>query len=51
MNPYCELKITLRDNPVFVATRSASMLDMILLAAGCGCFAVAVAYSYACDRL
>jgi len=27
------------------------MLDIILLAVGCGCFAAAIAYSYACDRL
>jgi len=24
---------------------------IILIAAGCGCFAVAIAYTYACDRL
>jgi hypothetical protein len=40
-----------RDNPALVTTGSASMLDMIFLAVGCGCFAVAIAYSYACDRL
>jgi len=27
------------------------MLDIILIAAGCGCFVVAIAYTYACDRL
>ena len=27
------------------------MLDVILIAAGCGCFALAIACAYACDRL
>jgi len=27
------------------------MLDVILIAAGCGCFVLAIAYTYACDRL
>ena len=27
------------------------MLDVILIVAGVGCFAVAIAYAYACDRL
>jgi hypothetical protein len=27
------------------------MLDIVLIAAGCGCFVVAIAYVYACDRL
>lgn len=27
------------------------MLDIILIAAGCGCFALAIAYARACDRL
>jgi hypothetical protein len=40
-----------RDNPAFVTTGSASMLDLIFLAVGCGCFVAAIAYSYACDRL
>jgi len=26
------------------------MLDVILIAAGCGCFVLAIAYTYACDR-
>jgi hypothetical protein len=30
---------------------SNHMLDVILIAAGCGCFVVAIAYVYACDRL
>jgi hypothetical protein len=30
---------------------SNDMLDVILIAAGCGCFALAIAYVYACDRL
>jgi hypothetical protein len=30
---------------------SNDMLDVILIAAGCGCFALAIAYTYACDRL
>jgi hypothetical protein len=29
---------------------SNDMLDVILIAAGCGCFVVAIAYTYACDR-
>jgi hypothetical protein len=28
-----------------------AMLDVILIAVGCGCFAVGIAYAYACDRL
>lgn len=32
-------------------SRNTQMLDVILIAAGCGCFALAVAYTYACDRL
>jgi hypothetical protein len=27
------------------------MLDVILIVVGSGCFAVAIAYAYACDRL
>jgi len=27
------------------------MLDVILIVVGFGCFAVAIAYAYACDRL
>jgi len=27
------------------------MLDIFLIAIGCGVFAVAIAYTYACDRL
>jgi len=27
------------------------MLDIILIVAGFGCFAIAIAYAYACDRL
>jgi len=27
------------------------MLDIILIAVGCGTFVVAIAYAYACDRL
>jgi len=27
------------------------MLDIILIAVGCGCFTAAIAYSFACDRL
>jgi len=27
------------------------MLDAILIATGCACFALAIAYTYACDRL
>jgi hypothetical protein len=30
---------------------SNDMLDVILIAVGCGCFVVAIAYTYACDRL
>jgi hypothetical protein len=30
---------------------SIRMLDIILIAVGCGCFAVGIAYAYACDRL
>jgi len=30
---------------------SNDMLDIILIAAACGCFVVAIAYAYACDRL
>jgi hypothetical protein len=32
-------------------SRSTKMLDIILIAIGVGCFAIAIAYSYACDRL
>ena len=28
-----------------------AMLDVILIVVGCGCFAVGIAYAYACDRL
>jgi hypothetical protein len=28
-----------------------AMTDVLLIAAGCLCFALAIAYSYACDRL
>ncbi|MFO1163485.1 MAG: hypothetical protein U1E60_31940 [Reyranellaceae bacterium] len=31
--------------------RGLSMLDIILVAVGCGLFALAIAYAYACDRL
>ena len=31
--------------------RSTQMLDVILIAVGSGCFAIAIAYAYACDRL
>lgn len=34
-----------------LTTESASMLDVILIAIGCGLFFLAVAYAYACDRL
>ena len=34
-----------------LATENTSMLDVILIAFGCGLFFVAVAYAYACDRL
>jgi len=27
------------------------MLDVILIAVGCGTFVVAIAYAYACDKL
>jgi len=27
------------------------MLDVVLIAVGCGLFALAVAYAYACERL
>lgn len=30
---------------------SMDMLDIILIAVGVGCFAIAIAYTYACDRL
>jgi len=40
-----------RDNPALGTIGSASMLDMIFLLVGCGCFVAAVAYSHACDRL
>ena len=46
-----KLKMPSRDNLALFTTGSASMLDLIFLAVGCGCFAVAIAYSYACDRL
>jgi hypothetical protein len=36
------------DRPTF---GSNDMLDVILIAAGCGCFALAIVYTYACDRL
>ncbi len=32
-------------------SRNTQMLDVILIAAGFGCFALAIAYAYACDRL
>jgi len=31
--------------------RRVAMLDIILIAVGCGLFAAAVAYAYACERL
>jgi hypothetical protein len=31
--------------------RERLMLDVILIAVGCGTFALAIAYAYACDRL
>lgn len=33
------------------ATRSNSMLDIVMLALGLGFFVVAVGYTYACERL
>jgi hypothetical protein len=34
-----------------LTTENTSMLDVILIAVGCGLFFVAAAYAYACDRL
>ena len=34
-----------------LTTENTSMLDVILIAVGCGLFFVAIAYAYACDRL
>jgi hypothetical protein len=34
-----------------LTTENTSMLDVILIAVGCGLFFVAIAYTYACDRL
>jgi hypothetical protein len=31
--------------------REPVMLDIILIAVGCGTFVLAIAYAYACDRL
>jgi hypothetical protein len=33
------------------STEETTMLDVILIAAGCGLFWLAVAYSHGCDRL
>ncbi|WP_395715041.1 hypothetical protein [Reyranella sp.] len=33
------------------SNREPSMLDIILIAVGCGSFVLAIAYAYACDRL
>jgi hypothetical protein len=33
------------------ATRSTSMMDILMLALGCGLFALAIGYTYACERL
>ncbi len=32
-------------------TEDTPMLDVILIAVGCGLFFLAIAYAYACDRL
>ncbi len=34
-----------------LTTESFPMLDVILIAAGCGVFFLGIAYAYACDRL
>jgi hypothetical protein len=39
-----------RAHPV-AGNRRNSMLDIILIAVGCGVFALAIAYAYACDAL
>lgn len=33
------------------ATRSTSMMDILMLALGFGFFAIAIGYTYACERL
>jgi hypothetical protein len=33
------------------ATRSISMMDILMLALGFGFFALAIGYTYACERL
>jgi hypothetical protein len=33
------------------ATRSSSMMDILMLALGFGFFALAIGYTYACERL
>jgi 1,4-dihydroxy-2-naphthoate octaprenyltransferase len=38
-------------SPDRVIFGSKQMLDIILIAVGVGCFAIAIAYTYACDRL
>jgi hypothetical protein len=40
-----------RDVWSHLAVRKRAMLDVILIVVGSGCFAVAIAYAYACDRL
>lgn len=37
-------------NPT-LTIESKDMLDVILIAVGCGLFLLAIAYAYACDRL
>jgi hypothetical protein len=38
-----------RARPTF--PRNPAMLDIILIAIGCGTFVLAIAYAYACDKL
>jgi hypothetical protein len=38
-------------NPTVSAQRSNPMLDVVLLAAGLGFFALSIAYAFGCDRL
>jgi hypothetical protein len=33
------------------ARRIAAMLDIIMIAIGCGTFVLGIAYAYACDKL
>ena len=37
--------------PGLSATRSISMMDILMLALGFGFFALAIGYTYACERL